>query len=221
MKFEVLEIIFFTSILSISIPLFLVLLKFKRQPNEFKWLAAFLSIYMLAEIVGRILYMIGINPNISGGIYWILSCSLISAFFYYSIEWKSLKFFLLIINVFYFLFSLSNFLFIQKLSHNSYSQTLESFIILTFSILFLYKLIKELPTQQISKLPLFWVISGFFFSYAGKLVIYGVSHYLIHTLEDNLIVIWAFHNFLTIVGNILITVGVLLQYRRLNGKHAY
>lgn len=215
MWFKILEIIFYTSLVSIALPLGILLSRIKHQPLGLKWLAAFLSFDLFTEVLGRAFYFIGINPNIVGILSLILSCSLLSLFFYNSIEWKSLKVPVMVINIVYFLFAVSNALFIQKMSHNSYTQTLLSFIILFFSILFFYKLMKELPVQQINKLPLFWIVSGFFFSTAGKLVIYITSHYLIHTRDDNMIIVWTFHNFLTIPGNILILVGVLLQNKQL------
>lgn len=214
MWFEILEIIFYTSLVAIALPLGMLLLKIKRQPLELKWLAAFLTLDFISEILARLLYFIDVRGNNDViSLYLIFSFSLLSYFFYYSIGWRSLKSLLVGLNVVYLLFSVVNYLFVQKHGHNSYTQTLQSLLILLLSIIFFYKLIKELPIQQINKLPLFWIVSGFFFSYSGKLVIYVVSHYLINARGDNMIIAWTFHNFLTIPGNALILVGVLLQNR--------
>ncbi|MBT1697281.1 hypothetical protein KK083_10365 [Fulvivirgaceae bacterium PWU4] len=114
------------------------------------------------------------------------------------------------INILYFIFSLVNLLFLQKSSLHSYSQTLQSIIILFLCIIFYFKLLKELPTQQIQKLPLFWIVSGFFFSYAGKLVIYAITHYMI-AIGDDFILISIFHVSLTLIAYLIMAVGVWLN----------
>jgi hypothetical protein len=112
-------------------------------------------------------------------------------------------------------FGIVNFLFIQTKYVNSYSNSLHTLIILILSIVYFYKLLRDLPAQQLQRLPMFWIISGFFFSNAGKLVIYTVTHYLIHFVQDNMIIVWSFHNFLTIIANLLIGYGAWLNHKQL------
>jgi hypothetical protein len=204
---------------SAMLPLLILSLKINRQPPELWWLAAFLAFSFMCEMAGMISVMIGSNPNIVGNIYWLLSISLISTFFFHALRRQSLKGPLIFFNVAYAVFALSNILFVQKADLNTYSQIINALFILCFCIMFFYKLLSELPTQQLHRLPMFWIISAFFFSYAGKLVIYTVSHYMIHFERDDLIIIWSFHNFLTIVGNLIIAYGAWLNHKQLRSAY--
>ena len=169
----------------------------------------------MCDLSGQLLYVLEMNPNAAGNIYGLFSTLLLSIFFYYVLEKPSLKWALVVINVAYFLFAFTNTIFIQKAEINTYSQVFQSLYVLILSILFFYKLIVELPTQQLQRLPLFWIISAFFLSYAGKLVIYTTTYYLIHFEGDDLTIIWSFHNLLTIIGNFLIGYGAWLNHKQL------
>jgi hypothetical protein len=198
---------------SYILPVGIIFLDKSRQPLVYKGLAACLLLSFLAEIAAQGLHWIGLNPNISGNIYTLLSTFVITFFFYQAIQWDSFRRPLIFINIIYFVFALFNLFFIQKSGPNSYADTFQSIIIIVLSITFFFKLLKELPTFQVQKDPLFWVVSGFLFSYAGKLVIQSVTHYLIHVAKDNLIIVWTMHNFLTIIGSLVITYGVYIKFR--------
>jgi hypothetical protein len=62
-------------------------------------------------------------------------------------------------------------------------------------------------------------VSGIFFSYAGKLVIHAIDHYLIHVVADNLVVVWTIHNTLTIIGNIVVAFGTFLRFNQISFTH--
>jgi hypothetical protein len=203
------------SIVARAVPTIILFCSYNRQPLYFKWLAALLLFSFCSDVVSVILIIIGISPNISSSLYWILSPGLVSIFFYYSIQWPRLRSLLVGINVIYLCFAFINFAFIQRVSVNSYSQIIQALIILLLSIIYFYKLLKELPAEQLQKLPLFWIVSGFFFSNAGKLVVYSVTHYLIHFAQDNLVIVWSFHNFLAIIADLLIAYGAWLNHKQL------
>src|SRR4051812_46828465 len=111
-----------------------------------------------------------------GNSYLLFSIPFISMFFYFTFEEKKFNRLLISTNIFYFLFCIINFIFVQKLGINSYNLTLQSFIILVFSILYFYSLLKQSPPKIVHDLPAFWIVSGLFFSHAGKIVVYSVTH---------------------------------------------
>lgn len=201
--------------LTTSIPIIIFLLKIDRQPLMFKWLTILLCFSFVCDLIGQMLLYLKMNPNAAGNVYGLFGTLLLSIFFYYVLEKPSLKWALVVINVAYFLFAFTNTIFIQKAEINTYSQVFQSLYVLILCILFFYKLIVELPTQQLQRLPLFWIISAFFLSYAGKLVIYTTTYYLIHFEGDDLTIIWSFHNLLTIIGNFLIGYGAWLNHKQL------
>jgi hypothetical protein len=194
------------------LPVVLIFFDRSRQPLVYKGLAACLLLSFITEISAQTLHRFGFNPNIAGNMYTLFSTVVVTFFFYHAIQWRSLKTPLIFINVVYFIFALINLFFIQKSGPNSYAYTFQSIIIIVLSITFFFKLLRELPTFQVQKDPLFWIVSGFLFSYAGILVINSVTHYLIHVAKDNLIIVWTMHNFLSLIGILIITFGVYIKF---------
>lgn len=209
------ELFFVLYVIALMVASVLILLNINHQSKEFIWLVIACTFSILCDVAGTVMVLADMNPNISGQIYWLFATIPLSAFFYHSIAWKGLLRLVICLNVIYFGFALTNLLYIQTISLNSYSNTFHSLIILFYCIVFYYKLLKELPTQQLQHLPHFWIISGFFFSYAGKMVIYAVTHFLIHFEKDDMIVVWTFHNFLSLIGNVIIAYGAWLNFKHI------
>ena len=204
--------ILLASVYSPAVPLLILMIRIDRQPTAFRWLAVYFLLSLLSD-VGSLLFMkFGLNPNIPGSVNGLFCISVLSVFFYQIMNQPSLKRMLTFVNIIYFAFALLNILFLQKSGVNSYSDIFHALFVLSLSILFFYKLLQDLPTQQLHKLPLFWIISAFFFSFAGKMVIYTFSHYLVNYVGDDLNIVWTFHNFLTVIGNLVIAYGAWLNW---------
>jgi hypothetical protein len=213
-SFIILDSLFYSGLIVLIFPLVLLISGFNRQPLVYKWLAIALAFAFVIDVIGRVSWFLDLAPNhnYSSHAYQLFATALISVFFYYAIEWRSLKRSFIIVNILYFAFSMINLLYLQKTGINSYSQVFRSIIILLLCIIFFFKLLKELPTQQIHKLPLFWIVSSYFFSYSGKLVVYAITHYMI-SLGDNFMVPSIFQFFLTLVANLIAAVGVWLYHK--------
>ncbi len=149
--------------------------------------------------------------NFGSIFYGIVAPIFFTFFFIHVIRWKKLRSIIFAVGYALTFFAVYNSLFLQKRNINSYSATLLSLFILALSIVYFYKLLKELPAIRIQDLPLFWIISSFFFTHAGKLVFNIVSNYMTSVMGDNLMVLWTFHNILTMIGIIALTKGVWLQ----------
>jgi hypothetical protein len=212
---SVTDIIFALSVLTILIPIIILFLAFNRQPVEVKWLAVFLCFSFSCDVMGPVLYWNGSNPNYAVTFYWLFSTILLSIFFLRIIQWQNLTRVFVVVNILYLIFATLNAGWIQKSSVNTYTVIVQSIIVLTLSILYFYKLLKELPTQQLQKLSQFWIVCGFFFTYAGKLVVYTVTYYVINFETQTTDIIWNFHNFLTIIANVLIGYGAWLNHKQL------
>jgi hypothetical protein len=203
------------AVYSPAVPLLILLIRIDRQPIVFRWLAVVLSLSLVSDIGGLILFQLNLNPNLAFNMNGLFSLLVASLFLNSAIGRRRLPTFLILINVGYFALALSNILFLQKSGLNTYSDIFHALFILGFCITFFYKLLQDLPTQNLHKLPLFWIISAFFFSYAGKTVIYTFSHYLVNYLDDDLGIPWTFHHFLTIIGNLVIAYGAWLNHKQL------
>jgi hypothetical protein len=185
-----------------------------RQPAAFRWLVICQLISFSTELLSSLgVYFLKINPNYIINPMYVVSLIWISSFFYNAIGWKSLQFSIVIINVFFLLFGLANILFIQRMSPNYYTMTIENLLILGFCILFYYKMLKELPSIQVQKDPLFLIVSGWFFTFAGQVVLTLVSTYMLSILNDNMEVLWIMFLILNMLGNFIKALGAYFQFK--------
>lgn len=89
-------------------------------------------------------------------------------------------------------------------------------MLLLFSIVFFYKLMRDLPTVYLHRLPAFWINSAFLCYAASSLFVFATHEYLIRALHDQVGLYWAFHNGAFIFQQLLILTGLyydLVAYR--------
>jgi hypothetical protein len=205
--------IFYLTMAAILVPIVLLLSKFNRRPIEYKWLAILLIFSFLCDFLNEVQYrFFGFPVNIIVNTYGVINPILLSCFFYSCLQWKKLKLPLIVFNIFYLLFSISNFAFIQKGGINTYSGIVEKLQVMALCLLFFYKVLKELPSHKIYNTGLFWIISSMFVIYSAKLVVFSFAHYLVLS-NDNLIVLWNTHNVMSIIFSLSVAIGVWMHQR--------
>lgn len=205
------EIFFYTSLGVIAIPSVVLAFNFRRLQPAYKWLAFILWFSILCDIVAEIFYRTGIHVNFASSTYAILNPLFISGFFYYAIGWQKLLRWILAINVAYLLFAIPNFTFFQKIDINSYSYILEKLIIMGFSVIYYYKLLKELPQEKVHKIAMFKIVSIIFIINSAKLVLYSFVTYLTSSFKDNLLVLFTIHNAMSIIQSGVIAFALLSE----------
>lgn len=114
-----------------------------------------------------------------------------------------------------FVLSISNLLFLQGFDMNSYTNSLTSVIILVYCMVYWYRLMVELPVQQLHRFPMFWFNSAFLIFSAGTLFLYLFAAYLTEVLHNDLLIYWSFHNILSIVQRIVIMIGLWQDLRNI------
>jgi hypothetical protein len=152
-----------------------------------------------------------IEPNLPSNLHTMLNPFLVAVFFFYLLRGRLLMILLIAFLSINFIFSIN--LSLATQAYSSYNTLTESFLILSLSIAWYYRILKDPPKLTIQQLPEFWIVTGFFLPTSGKLIVYSVSTYLLNVLNDNLIVLQLIHNLLSILGNALIVYGMLVQHR--------
>lgn len=183
-----------------------------RQSFSHKWLAIYLAFSFVCDVTGRIFFHVGMNPNYMSNFFDLFGVLMLSPFLFYAIKRNSLSLPFTFINVGYIIFGAVNLMYVQgpEIINNNL-QVVHALLIICLSIHFYYRLLQDLPAENILSVPLFWIISGFFLSYTGKLVIFTITNYMIDVQNDNWIVISVFHHTLTIVGYLIIAWGIWLD----------
>jgi hypothetical protein len=145
--------------------------------------------------------------NIPGAIFDIAFVVIITIIFNYAFKKRYQLIFISVITLFL-VGALLNLIFLQQLKIDSFTKFSGSFLIIVFATIYFYRLMIEMPTMHLHRLPMFWFNSGFLLFCSGALFLYAFTDYLIHVLDDDLKLYWSFHNLLFIVMDILILVGI-------------
>jgi hypothetical protein len=178
----------------------------------------FLGLGLLASVIGDFsagfLHDLKINVNYSASIYRIIAFPLISTLYFYALGKQHRKSFFYI-NIAYFIFAVLNVLFIQKSTINTYALVLNSILVIIFCLYYFYWLLKELPTAQLQRLPMFWINSAFIIYFSGNLFLFVFTSYLVHVLNSNLLVYWTIHNILGIIEGLMIVIALWLDLRNI------
>lgn len=127
-------------------------------------------------------------------------------------RWIKMVFYLL--GLLYLALFLSESFLSSKGQLNAYSITLTSLVFIVFSVRFFYVLIRDLPTAQIQRLPMFWVNTAVLTYFAGGLFVFAMRNYLVNTLNDSQTIYWSFHNFLNIGKNLLFAIALWQDLRK-------
>lgn len=112
------------------------------------------------------------------------------------------------ITIIYLIGSILNLALLQKGGNASYNKLGVSFILIFYSIYYFYRLMVDLPTMHVHRLPMFWFNSAFLIFSAGTIFLFAFTDYLIHVLKDDLQNYWSFHNGLFIFHQFIILIGI-------------
>jgi len=209
MSFEILN---FTASLQTALSAIVsafALIKFSSRSLYIKLIGLAFLLSFTANACAFLLFWLGLKSlmNVPQTFYDSIIICVISLIFYNALGKRFGKMFL-IVTAFYLLFALVNFLFLQKHAINSYNKFLSSFIVISYCIMFFYRLMVELPSTHLQRMPMFWFNSALLIYYAGALILFVFTSYIINVLKQNLITYWIFHNSLSICEHFLVLIGL-------------
>ncbi len=198
------------SIASAFVPTIIGLINLRLKSHLLKslWLLIFLAFAI--DILG---VSIRSFSNEFGNAYRLIEFILLLRVYYFAFESRALKGFVAI-GLIYTIFFVADLFFFQPAQLNSFSITLTSLVFIIFSILYFLKLMRDLPTTQIQKLPMFWINTAVLVYFAGSFFVFLLRNYLIEVLHDNQILYWSFHNILNIIKNLLFAIGLWQGIRK-------
>lgn len=218
MKLELddfLLIFYFQTALSALVACF-VFLRFNLRPFYVKLIGLSFFLGFITHIVS-----LGVDGKIRNPIQTLneIINFIIIILVYHIVLKKKYRLYFIITGSLFLVFALYNIFFFQKTELNSYTYALSSFLMMGYFILYFYRLMVELPSLHLHRLPMFWFNSGFLIYRAGTLLLFIFRPYLIHVLNDDLLLYWSFHNSLSIVEHLMILVGLLYDFKSVNTRH--
>lgn len=155
-----------------------------------------------------------LNPNLPQSIYKILIFWVLGAIYYHALG-KRNKLIYILLSLAFTVFALINLLVIQKSQINSYASIVTAIIIIIYAVHYFYRLMIDLPTLNLQRLPMFWFNAAFLLFYSGALFLFVFTDYLVNVLNNNLLVYWGFHNILNIVAHLIVLVGLWIDLRNI------
>jgi hypothetical protein len=177
-----------------------------------------LGFCLIASVVGDfsaiLLKTLKLTVNYGSTVYYILIIPLITAIYYQAIGRRHKQKFILV-SFLYVLFGTVNVLFIQQKSINSYTLIIQSIIVIIYALYYFYWLIRELPTAQLHRLPMFWINSAYIIYFSGNLFLFVFTSYLVNVLNNDLLVYWTLHNVLGIIEGLMIIVALWMDLRNI------
>jgi hypothetical protein len=206
--------IIFIAILSVGsvlLPLTLAGLQWKKLSGELfalKWL-------LIASLLSDVLmFFAGVyfkNSYPVGNVFLIFQFSF---FLYIFSLYRKRKDVVLIIWITYLTYYVLDVIFIENFFRVvPYASAIASFILILFSFQYLYKLLSELPTLHIQRLPMLWVTFSILLYSGGTLFIFLANNYLLTTHTDWQHGMWVLHNIFNILKNILFAIALWRNYK--------
>lgn len=203
--------IVYCSVVSALIPGSFGIIRLSKRSNLLKTLWLFTCISFALDILAVNLPRLA-NPF--NNIFRLVEFFFLLRIYFLAFKPRTHKAPFVIILIFYVCFFLAELFILQKGQLNSYSVTLSSVVFIVFSVRYFYILIRDLPTTQIQRLPMFWVNTAVLTYFAGNLFLFAMRSYLINVLKDDQTIYWSFHNFLNIGKNLLFAVALWQNLRK-------
>jgi hypothetical protein len=184
----------------------------KQGKREYAELGIVLSLTFLNEVSMTILwYTFRTTVNLAYSIFNLTTLPLLVLLYRRRMTWVSKDKIAAFIIVPFLLFGLINLFFIQGVTKfNSYTIAFSSVAFIVISISYFFILIRELPTESITKLPMFWINSAILIISSGTFVIYLSADYLANVINNNMIGTWFVHNFVGLIYYAILWRALLL-----------
>jgi hypothetical protein len=182
--------------------------KGKRELWE---LGALLVVSFLTDATTMAVHFIfHINVNILPNLFEFVNLPLALILYGRKIHWEHSRTISNFMIVAFILFATINFFVQTPTGYNAYTTTLTSVAFIVVALAYFYVLLQQMPTEKISRLPMFWVNAAFLIYYSGNFVIHLAVDYLIKQ-NNNLVYPWTVHNFLGLIFYSLMWIGLWLN----------
>jgi len=105
--------------------------------------------------------------------------------------------------------ALLNTIYLQPVTQfNTYARTLASIIVITYALIYFYKIISEVQITNLEKDPIFWVNTGFLIYFSGSTLLFVFSNFILPFKTSLNIYVWALHAVFNILLYLIQSVGI-------------
>jgi hypothetical protein len=202
--------LFDVSTFAIWIPFFAGLAGYRKAPVYIRLLVIHLFVAAIIQANGYYMWKNGQNNLFLLHQYTVEELVMLTLFYSYLLKpLLQQRVFISIIAVFCICAAL-NAIFLQPLkAHNTYTRSLESLIIMVWTILYFYLRLREDPETEVRHRPgLLLINAAFLLYFAASLLLFSLSNFLDEGKKETRLNLWAVHALASIIMYILIAVGL-------------
>lgn len=166
--------------------------------------AHFLVVYIFS------LKVIKNGNNVTGNLFTFIEVAFLLAIFAIAFDSKKITRNLAIVTILFWVLGALNAVFLQPLSTiNSNTLALGNVLLMGTSIFYFYSLLHNMPTQNLTQYPMFWMATAILIYSAGAFVTYVVTEYMIVLMQNEFLYVWSFKNCLRSLSFLLIGWGII------------
>ncbi len=203
------NILFIVPNFLILIPMLFSLIYFKKNRIEFKYLAFYLTLSGITQIVSFFYWLLQTNNYPILHIYVPIESIVLICFFSILIKDSISNVIFILLILFMVGFSIVDSFMLENIyTSNTYSRSIEALIIITLSVLWYIKIVSESGVERAKYVGVNYIVAGLLIYFSGSLLLFSYSSYIQEMALEESRNLWTFHTFLFAQLSILITVGL-------------
>lgn len=196
----------------VALCLLIGILRFKALNTEQRILFTLIGLTGLVELTSRILWMNKISNLFLYHIYAVVEFSLLSILYVRHLKGLIKPVYIEVVIAGFVLFAILNSIFFQSLRQfNSNVTFTECLLLIILSILYFYKLLRDLNHKKLEYEPMFWISMSVLTYFSGALILFHVANDLIPIPEKERVAVWGVHALFNIVHYLLYGVALLVH----------
>lgn len=209
------QLVIFATFLVNLLPLSVGGIRFKKLSHQQKNMLLLVVLWFVLDGIGRILWINAMSNLFLGHAHTLLEFLLLTRVFYLSLnDFVHRKLFPFIAIAFTVL-AIANTVFVQALElNNSYIKLLESLLLISFSLLYFYRVGKEMKISRPENEPMFWISTAVLIYFSGSIFIFLNANFILLYSEGLGVRIWFIHAVFFILFSILITISFWKNQKR-------
>lgn len=209
------QLVIFATFLVNLLPLSVGAFRFKKLSYQQKNMLLLVVIWFVLDGIGRILWINATSNLFLGHAHTLLEFLLLTRVFYLSLGSFAPRRFFPIVGLSFTLLAVANTIFVQALDlNNSYIKLLESLLLISFSLMYFFKVGKEMKISRPENEPMFWISTAVLIYFSGSIFIFLNANFILLYSEDLGIRIWFIHAVFFILFSILITISFWKNQKR-------
>ncbi len=203
------DILFIVPNFLILIPMVFSLKYLKKNRIEFKYLAFYLTLSGITQIVSFIYWQLQTNNYPILHIYVPIESFILISFFSILLKGHISNFIFTLLILFMIGFSIVDSFMLENIyTSNTYSRSIEALIIIFLSVLWYIKIVSESGIERAKYVGVNYIVAGQLIYFSGSLLLFSYSNYIQEMALEESRNLWTFHTLLFAQLSILISIGL-------------